>query len=50
MSIPNRHEAIEDLGIFGINEPYTYLFDIIPLFEMIWADDDAHEKRTRHTR
>jgi hypothetical protein len=43
MSIPNRQEAIEDLSLFGIKEPYTYLLDIIPLVEMIWADGDAHE-------
>ena len=43
MSIPNRQEAIEDLSMFGIKEPYTYLLDIVPLVEMIWADGEAHE-------
>ncbi len=43
MSIPNCQEATEDLSMFGIKEPYTYLLDIIPLVEMIWADGDAHE-------
>ncbi len=43
MSILTRQEAIEDLSMFGIKEPYTYLVDIIPLIEMIWADGEAHE-------
>ena len=43
MSITTREEAIEDLSLFGIKEPYTYLIDIIPLIEMIWADGEAHE-------
>jgi hypothetical protein len=43
MNIPNRQEAIEDLSMFGIKEPYTYLLDIIPLVEMIWADGEAHK-------
>ena len=38
-----RQEAIEDLSMFGIKEPYTYLLDIIPLVEMIWADGETHE-------
>jgi hypothetical protein len=29
--------------MFGIKEPYTYLIDIVPLIEMIWADGEAHE-------
>lgn len=36
MSITTFQEAIEDLNLFGIKEPYTYLIDIIPLVEMIW--------------
>jgi len=43
MSITTFQEAIEDLSLFGIKEPYTYLIDIIPLIEMIWADSEAHE-------
>ncbi len=43
MSTPTREEAIEDLSRFGIKEPYTYLLDIIPLIEMIWADGEAHD-------
>ena len=43
MSITTLQEAIEDLNLFGIKEPYTYLIDIIPLVEMIWADGEAHE-------
>ncbi len=43
MRITTREQAIEDLGMFGIKEPYTYLLDIIPLIEMIWADGEAHE-------
>ena len=43
MSITTFQEAIEDLNLFGIKEPYTYLLDIIPLVEMIWADGEAHE-------
>ncbi len=43
MSITTFQEAIEDLNLFGIKEPYTYLSDIIPLIEMIWADGEAHE-------
>ncbi len=43
MSITTFQEAIEDLNLFGIKEPYTYLIDIIPLIEMIWADGEAHE-------
>jgi hypothetical protein len=39
----NRQEAIEDLRMFGIKELYTYLRDIIPLVEMIWANGEAHE-------
>jgi hypothetical protein len=38
-----REEAIQDLSLFGIKEPYTYLIDNIPLIEMIWADGEAHE-------
>jgi hypothetical protein len=36
MRIATREQAIEDLRMFGIKEPYTYLLDIIPLVEMIW--------------
>lgn len=43
MRITTREQAIEDLSMFGIKEPYTYLIDIIPLIEMIWADGEAHE-------
>jgi len=43
MSSTTFQEAIEDLSMFGIKEPYTYLIDIIPLIEMIWADGEAHE-------
>lgn len=35
MRITTREQAIEDLSMFGIKEPYTYLIDIIPLVEMI---------------
>jgi hypothetical protein len=38
-----REEAIQDLSLFGIKEPYAYLIDIIPLVEMIWADGEAHD-------
>ena len=43
MRITTREQAIEDLSMFGIKEPYMYLIDIIPLIEMIWADGEAHE-------
>ncbi len=43
MRITTREQTIEDLSMFGIKEPYTYLIDIIPLIEMIWADGEAHE-------
>ena len=43
MSISNRQEAIEDLSLLGIKDPFTYLIDVIPLVEMIWADGEAHE-------
>jgi hypothetical protein len=43
MRITTREQAIEDLSIFGIKEPYTYLLDIVPLIEMIWADGEAHD-------
>ncbi len=43
MNIPTRQEAIEDLRMFGIKEPYIYLLDIVPLVEMIWADGEAYE-------
>jgi hypothetical protein len=38
-----RQEAIEELSLFGIKEPQTYLVDIIPLVEMIWADGEVQE-------
>ncbi len=43
MRMTTREEAIQDLSLFGIKDPYTYLIDIIPLIEMIWADGEAHE-------
>jgi hypothetical protein len=36
-------EAIEELSLFGIKEPQTYLVDIIPLIEIIWADGKVQE-------
>ena len=38
-----RKEAIEDLSMFGIEEPQAYLVDIIPLVEMFWADGEVQE-------
>jgi hypothetical protein len=43
MRIATREQAIEDLTMYGIKEPYTYLLDVIPLIEMIWADGEVHE-------
>lgn len=39
-----RQNAIEDLSMFGIQGPYTYLLDIISLVEMIWAVNARMEK------
>jgi hypothetical protein len=38
-----RQEAIKELSLFGIKEPQTYLVDIVPLIEMIWADGEVQE-------
>jgi len=38
-----RQEAVEDLSMFGIEDPKTYLVDMIPLAEMIWADGEVQE-------
>ena len=38
-----RKHAIEDLRMYGIKKPQTYLVDIIPLVEMIWADGEVQE-------
>jgi hypothetical protein len=43
MKITTRKQAIEDLSTFGIKEPQSYLVDIIPLVEMIWADGEVQE-------
>ena len=36
-----HRQATEDLSMFGIKEPQTYLVDIILLVEMIWADGEV---------
>ncbi len=36
-----RAEAIDELKKYNIEGPFIYLIDIIPLIEMIWADDKA---------
>jgi hypothetical protein len=39
-----RKQAIEDLSMFGIKEPQTYLVDIIPLVEMISGRTGRYRK------
>ena len=36
-----RQKIIEELAEYGIDENEVYLIDIIPLIEMIWADNRA---------
>jgi hypothetical protein len=45
MRIATREQAIEDLRMFGIKEPYTYLVDIIPLVEMIWRKGEHFKEK-----
>jgi len=41
-----RQEALEKLKQYGIQGPQVYLIDLIPLIEMIWADDCVQESET----
>ena len=43
MTITTREQAIEDLGMFGIEKPQIYMLHIIPLVEMIWAGGVVQE-------
>ena len=38
-----REKAIEDLNQFGITGTQVYLIDLIPLIEMIWADNTIQD-------
>ena len=38
-----RAEVVEELEHYGIEGPFLYLIDIIPLIEMIWADGKTQE-------
>ncbi len=39
----SREQALDELKSYGIEGPYIYLIDIIPLIEMIWADGYAQD-------
>lgn len=43
----SRQEALEKLKQYEIQGPQVYLIDIIPLIEMIWADDCVQESETQ---
>jgi len=43
----SRQEALENLKQYGIHGPQVYLIDLIPLIEMIWADDCVQESETQ---
>ncbi len=43
----SRQEALEKLKRYGIQGSQVYLIDVIPLIEMIWADDCAQESETQ---
>ncbi len=38
-----RREALEKLRAYDIEGPFVYLIDLIPLIEMIWADEKAQD-------
>ncbi len=42
-----RQEAVAKLKQHGIRGPQIYLIDVIPLIEMIWADDCVQESETQ---
>ena len=43
----SRQEALAKLKRYGIRGPQVYLIDLIPLVEMIWADDCVQESETK---